>query len=191
MQIVRKLGLASVIGLSTLCMGGEAMAQDAGGPPPGGPGGGPPGGPGGRFDPAQFRQMMMDRLKEQTGATDEEWKTLEPMIQKVMDAQRETRGGFGFGMMRGPGGPGGGPPGGGPGGPGGGNADTPMARAASELRAANDDPNMNPQELARRLKAYREARDAAREKLAKAQKDLRELLTQRQEAALLMAGLVD
>jgi Spy/CpxP family protein refolding chaperone len=179
MRTFRKLGLAGVIGVSALCFGGQALAQDAGGPP---------GGPGGRFDPAQFRQMMMDRLKEQTGSTDEEWKTLEPLIQKVMDAQRESRGGFGFGMMRGPGGPGG--PGGGRG-PGGGNDDTAMGRAAAELRTANEDPNTNPQELARRIKAYREARDAAREKLAAAQKELRELLTQRQEAGLLMAGLVD
>src|SRR5438874_2102912 len=72
-----------------------------------------------QFDPAQFRQQRLDRIKEQLGASDDEWKVLSPKIEKVMDVQRNTFGGFGGGRGRGPGG--------------GGNADnqpqTPVAKA--------------------------------------------------------------
>src|SRR5258706_5899487 len=68
----------------------------------------------GNFDPAQMRERMMTRIKEQLGATDDEWKAIEPKVDKVMTAQRESRGGFGFGGFgRGGGGGGGGAAGGG------------------------------------------------------------------------------
>src|SRR5437762_6836879 len=68
----------------------------------------------GNFDPAQFRQRAMDRIKEQLGATDDEWKVIQPKVEKVMTAHRESRGGFGFGGFGGGrGGPGGGGGGGG------------------------------------------------------------------------------
>ena len=73
------------------------------------------GGGRGNFDPAQMRERMMTRIKEQLGATDDEWKAIEPKVDKVMTAQRESRGGFGFGGFGGgrggPGGGFGGPPG--------------------------------------------------------------------------------
>ncbi|MEP0841816.1 MAG: hypothetical protein HRF43_03795, partial [Phycisphaerae bacterium] len=64
-----------------------------------------PGGRGGRgnFDPAQMRQRMMDNIKEELAASDDEWKVLQPKVEKVLDAQRETRGG-GFGGFGGFGG---------------------------------------------------------------------------------------
>lgn len=67
----------------------------------------PPGGP---PDFAQMRQQMMDRLKDAMGASDDEWKVMEPRIESVQQLQRQT-GGRGPGMF--------GPPPGGPGGPGG------------------------------------------------------------------------
>ena len=46
---------------------------------------------GGNFDPAQAQQRMMERYKEQFAVTnDDEWKVMEPRIQKVMDARREV-----------------------------------------------------------------------------------------------------
>src|SRR3982750_4077975 len=65
---------------------------------------------GGNFDPAQMRQRMMDRLKEQLGATDEELQVLQPRIEKVWQLQRDASGGRGFfgGTRRGMGGPNGG-----------------------------------------------------------------------------------
>src|SRR5689334_4386628 len=43
------------------------------------------------FDPAraqEFQQRRMERLKEELEAKDDEWTALQPLIQKVMDAQR-------------------------------------------------------------------------------------------------------
>jgi len=68
----------------------QATAQDRPGGPPGGAFGGPPGGPPGganseegRQRMEQFRQQMSERLRESLGATPEEWKVLQPMIEKV------------------------------------------------------------------------------------------------------------
>src|SRR5580765_3688380 len=54
----------------------------------------------GNFDPAQMRQRQLDTLKERLEVTgDAEWKIISERIEKVLDAQRETRvagfGGFG------------------------------------------------------------------------------------------------
>src|SRR4051794_12767856 len=56
----------------------------------------------GNFDPAQFRQRRMDRIREQMDVKDDaEWKAIESAITKVMDAQQEVMsgrfGGFGRG----------------------------------------------------------------------------------------------
>jgi hypothetical protein len=174
----RKLALSCLLGLC-VAVGGQAFAQDAGG-----------GGGRGNRDPQQQRQRMMDRMKEQMGATDEEWKALEPRIQKVMAAQRDARtGGFnGFGGGRG------GRGGGGGGGGGGGDANanpSPVREARRAVQAAIDDGNTSPQDLAAKLKAYRDARDKAREDLTSAQKELKELLSQKQEAVLLMSGMIE
>jgi hypothetical protein len=152
-------------------------------------------GPGGRgnFDPEQFRQMMMDRMKETLGATDEEWKVLAPKLEKVMTAAREARaggmggmGGFGPGGRGGPGGGRGGAPG---------AADTanqtPLAKASADLRTTLDNKSATAAEIEKKLTAYRDARDKAQAALVKAQKELKELLTQRQEATLVMMGTLD
>jgi Spy/CpxP family protein refolding chaperone len=145
-------------------------------PQPGGAGGGP----GGRFDPAQMRQRMLDRIKETIGATDDEFKALEPKIDQVMTAQREA---MSFGFRRGPGGGG---PGGDPNAP-----TTPVQEKTKDLKDALDNKDTKPEEIKAKMAALREARIKARENLVKAQKDLSELLTQRQEAGLVMMGFLD
>src|SRR3954471_6899566 len=45
----------------------------------------------GNFDPAAMRERMLNGIKERLGATDEEWKVLQPKIEKVMTAQRDSR----------------------------------------------------------------------------------------------------
>lgn len=147
-------------------------------------GGGGPGGPP-RFDPAQFRQMMMDRLREQLKVSDEEWTVLQPKIEKVMQAQQNSMGGGGMGMLFGRGG------GGGPGGPGGGGDNpSPLAKASRDLQAALQDGNAAPADLKRKMAAFRDARDAARKELADAQKALLDVLTPQQEAVMLSVGFV-
>jgi hypothetical protein len=148
----------------------------------------------GNFDPAQFRERQMNRIKEQLGATDDEWKAIEPKVDKVMNAQREARGGFGFGG----GGPGGGGGrGGGGGGGGGGNAGaapaptTALGKASLELRTTLEDKNAAPETIAKKLAAVREAREKGRKDVADAQKELKEILTQRQEAVLVINGMLE
>ena len=76
-----------------------------------------------QFDPERMRQMMEQRMKEQLGATDQEWKVLGPRVMKVSELNRQISG-FGRGGMFGGrmfggrrGGPQGDRPGGRPGAP--------------------------------------------------------------------------
>jgi hypothetical protein len=163
----------------------HGLAQDNGGGP-----GGPPGGGfgGGRrnFDPAQFQQMMMDRVKEGLEVTsDDEWKALQPLVQKVMDARMQGMG-PGMGRMFGPrrgGGDNGGPGGGrGPfGGP-------PSPEAESLQRAI--DGKASKTELKAAMTKFVESRKAKEAQLKAAQEDLRKVLTTRQEAIATYYGLL-
>src|SRR6266849_2568536 len=93
-QLLVSGGIAVLVCLSTR----HLAAQDQ--PPPRG-----------NFDPAQFRQRMMDRYKERLEVTsDDEWKLIQDRIEKVTQLQRDLRigGPGGPGGRRGPGGPGGG-----------------------------------------------------------------------------------
>jgi len=175
----RKMVVGAFVGM-LLMVGSFAIAQqDAGGGGGGGGGGrGNRGGGGGNFDPAQMRQQMMDRMKEQLGATDDEWKVLMPKIEKVMQAQRDSSGG-GFGGMMG-----------GRGGRGGNNQapETPIGKAAQDLRTTLENKDAKADEISAKLKAYREVRESAQQALAQAQKELKEVLTLRQEAILVLSG---
>jgi hypothetical protein len=135
------------------------------------------GGGGGRrnFDPAQIRDFMMNNIKEQLEVTDNEWKVLSPKVERVLLAQAEVRG---LGRIRGFIGA---------------NAlpQTPVTIAQTELQAALENKDMPPEGIARRLAALRAARDRARVTLQEAQADLKDLLTQRQEAMLVNMGMLD
>lgn len=144
---------------------------------------------GGNFDPAQMRAQMMDRIKEQLGAKDDEWTAIQPRLEKVMDAQRDTRGsrgGFG-GRTRG-----------GNNGGADNNAQQPsnrpeteVSKAQADLRTALENKETPPAELAAKLKTLRDAREKAKATLAQSQKELKDLLTQRQEAVLVNMGMLD
>ena len=162
--------------------GGTVFAQDAAGEQNQNEGRRGRGGRG-NFDPAQFRQRMQEMMKEQLGATDEEMKVLQPKIEKVMTAQRDARGGgFGFGGgRRGRGGDGGG---------GSDQAQSPVAKASADLRSAVE-AKASDEEIKGKLQALRDARAKAREDLAAAQKELQEVVTSKQEAVLVMYGMLD
>ena len=135
-----------------------------------------------RPDPAQFREQMMNRMKERLGASDDEWKVISPKIEKVMTVQRETRGGGGgFGGFGGGGRRGGGDQ----------QPTTESGKASADLRAALENKDTPADEIAKKLAAYREARDKGRAQVAAAQKELKEILTQRQEAALVNMGMLE
>ena len=142
-----------------------------------------------RFE--EFRQRMSDRMREQLGATEDEWKILEPRIEKVREAQRETRGG-GFRMMRGMFGRGRGQRG---------NDDRRDDRSERErsnveqkteaLRSLLDDENASASSIKAALEALRQARTKARQDLEAAQKDLRQVCSMKQEAQLVLMGVLD
>jgi Spy/CpxP family protein refolding chaperone len=145
------------------------------------------GGPGGfGGDPAEFQQRMMERTKEMLEISDDtEWKAIEPLISKVMEARRETLGGLGRGFMRG--GRGGGDNGD-RGGRGGGFGGTPSPEAEA-LQKAIDGKASN-SEIKAALAKYEAARKSKQAALEKAQAELRKVLTPRQEAIAAMNGLL-
>ena len=136
----------------------------------------------------------MDRYKEMLDInSDAEWNVIQPRIQKVMDARRDV--GFGGGMRgmfggRRGGGGGDNPPGGDQGrGRAGGMFGQPSATAqalqsAIEAKAPTD-------QIKAKLDAHRADRKQKQEVLAKAQEDLKKVLNVRQEAAAVLAGLLD
>jgi len=172
--MMRPLLLA--VGLAALLAGaGNVMAQGDGG-----------GQRGGNFDPAQFQQQMMDRFKERLEMTnDEEWVAVQGLIQKVMDTRRAAFSGMGFGGRRNSGG--GGDNAGRGGGRGGFNA-TPSPEAEDLQKAL--DAKASPAELKAKMAKLRDARKAKEAALAKAQDDLRKVLTVRQEATAVSMGLL-
>lgn len=183
-------GFAAILALGTC----NVIAQD--GPPGGGQGGpgggqGGPGGPGG-MDFSQMRQRMIDRYREQLEVKDDaEWKVLEGQITKVMEARMETMSGMGrgFGMMR--------PPRNGntnsPAGAARGNRPRgPMGQqsAAAEALQKALDAKAPAAEIKTKLEAYRAEVKAKEDKLAKAQEELKKLLTPQQEAIAVLNGLL-
>jgi hypothetical protein len=145
------------------------------------------------LSPQDMQARMMTALRERFEVTDdEEWKLISERLTAVMELRRNaTGGGFGgFGGFAGRGGPGG---------PGG-NSDNPNRAArgtrggggSTELAALSTAvrDKMPDAEIKARLERVREARKDNETKLAKAQEDLRALLSVRQEAAAVVAGFL-
>jgi len=158
----------------------QAIAQDNPGPPPGGRG---------NFDPAQFQQRRMERIKEQMEVTDDaEWKAMEPLVQKVMEARMATMAGMGRGMFGGR--------------RGGGNnqGDQPQGQRRGGMFGAPSpeaealqkaiDAKAPKAEIKAAIAKYTESRKAKEAELQKAQEDLRKVLTTRQEAIATLDGLL-
>jgi DNA repair exonuclease SbcCD ATPase subunit len=152
------------------------LAQN--GPPGGGGGGGGPGGPGGGPpDFSQMRQRMEEEMKQDMGVTDDQWKELQPKIEKVETLRRSIDGH-------------GGPPGGhGPGD----NDDqeSPLEAATHDLEDVLDKDDPKADEIKEKVEAVRKARAAAKTELEKARKELAEGLNAREEAVLVARGMID
>ena len=144
----------------------------------------------------EFRQRRMDDYRERLEIKgDDEWKAIQPLIAKVMDARQDIGFGGGRGFGRGGGG----------GRRGGGNTDAQAngnnqggrrgfpggepSPEAEELQKAIDS-NASKDELKAKLTKFREARKEKEAKLAKAQEDLRKVLSVKQEAAAVLNGLL-
>ena len=200
MQLKTMLG---VCGLATaLCLSaGSLLAQNS---PGGGPGGGGGFG-GGNFDPAAFQQQMQQRILDQDRQSlaitnDDEWAVIQPLIQKVLDAQQALGTGGGvFGRMGGGrGGRGGattGVAGGAPGGVAGGPAAGPAGvgpQVSEEQTALQQAINNNAPvaEIRKALAAYRTSRKVLQDNLETAQNNLKKVLTTKQEAEAVILGLL-
>jgi hypothetical protein len=159
---------------------------------------------------------MEDRMKQALGATDDEWKVLQPRIEKVRAAQRQNGGGRGMGIIfggrrggpstqgapdggqgqngqggqNGRGGRGGRGPGGRGPGPDGQTNDSAVAVKVRELQQAVES-NAGPDEIKAKMAALRDAKAKAREQVAQAQAELREVLTAKQVGALIVMGVLE
>jgi hypothetical protein len=169
--------LGGCVAALTLCAGNHLMAQ----------------GRGGDRDPAQFRQNFLDRIHNELEVTnDVEWKAIEPMVNKVMDAQRDVMsmrmgGMFGRGPRRDR--------------ENNANGETDQQRprrpnpfgepsaAVTALRKAIDD-KAPAADLKAKLAAVRAETKDKEAKLEAAQEELRGVLTARQEAIAVANGLL-
>lgn len=184
-QLLALAGVTTVLAMGT----SQSAAQDNNPPPQGRQGRG-------NFDPAQFQQRMMERLREQMEVKgDDEWKIIEGRIEKVTEARRQVGAGGGMGMF----GRGGGRPPGGDNAQAGGN-DQGGRRArggfggepSPQMEALQKaiDSKASKEELKSLMAKVRDARKENEAKLEKAQEELRKVLDVRQEAVAVVAGLL-
>jgi hypothetical protein len=179
--------MLAIAGLGTLMLVGSTtvMAQGRGG-----------------FDPAQMRERMITRLREQMEIKDDgEWKAIEPLVGKVFDARRDVMasefgGGFGgSGRSRG--------------GSSASSTDSSSSTTSTDqsssrrrggffgepapeveaLRKAIDD-KASKDEIQAKLSAVRKAAKSKQKALEKAQSDLKAVLDSRQEAIAVLNGLL-
>ncbi|MCW5557297.1 MAG: hypothetical protein KIT22_05620 [Verrucomicrobiae bacterium] len=184
-QFLSAAGLSAMLTLGTV----GAFAQNA---DEGGRRRNREGGPG-NFDPEQFRQRMAERQREQLEVKDDaEWKIIEARINKVNAARSDIGfGGMGLfgGRGGGPGGPGGaGGPGGGAGG--GGRRFGPEPSAEAQALQTALEKNAPADEIKAKLAKYRDSVKAKEAALEKAQTELREVLSAKQEATAVLMGLL-
>jgi len=183
------------VGLAVVCFVGAiliGLSLSQAQPAPGGrPGAGERvrarGEPNAPRDPEQMLKMMNERqiarIKEALQPTDQEWTALEPKVTKVLTLSRQTGGmgmfgGMGMSSRR-------------PGAQGPEVPLTPVGKVTEELRKVLENKDAKSEEIKAKLTALREAREKAKQELAKAQQDLRKGLTARQEAQLVLMGLLD
>ena len=178
----RKVGvLLAVAGLLGALWVGQALSAQEGTPErPRGERGGMRGR---RFDPERMRERMLDRIKEVLDPTDEEWKVLQPRVGKVqtLSWQARVRGMRMFFGRRGRRPEGAEPT----------REMSAVEKTVQELGTVLENEQAKPEEIKRKLTALREAREKAKQELAAAQKELREISSVRQEAQLVLMGLLD
>jgi hypothetical protein len=195
MVAMKKLGLptclpmvmAVVIAIATPSF--AQVGAPPGGAPSGAPGAAAGGQAGGRGPGARGQmgaQAMLDMLKTQLMVTDDDWNVLQPKIQAVIDAQQAdppvqfggARGARGQGRGRGA------------------NAAAPVTPSAvqmaiTDLNTILLDTNSSADAIKGKLEALHQARQKANDDLTAAQTALKSSLNQRQEAVLVVNGLLN
>lgn len=115
------------------------------------------------------RQRTIEDFKERLGVSDKEWAVIKPRIEKVynqMHPQPQMRAGNE-------------------------QARSEVEQRSSELRDLLRKQGAAPDEIKARLTALRLAKQRAAQDLATAKQELRQLMTLRQEAELVLSGLLD
>lgn len=148
----------------------------------------------GQSDRNQFMERFLERLRENLGASVEEWSVLKPMIVTVTEKQSAMRRAAGRGIF--------GAFGGGRGGRGGDSdgdrrgrdrrgsrGDGDSGSNADSLREAVESGDAN--KIKKELASYRAVQKKRAAELKKAREELREVLTLKQEATLVLWGLLD
>jgi flagellar biosynthesis chaperone FliJ len=118
---------------------------------------------------AQYRQRTIDRLQKDLGVSDSEWAVIKPRIETVYDLVHPVPQ-FGAGGEQ---------------------PTNPADLSKGELRRLLSNKETPPEQIKAALTALRSAREKARQDLAKARQDLRQLMTVRQEAVLVLGELLD
>ncbi|MFP4379372.1 MAG: hypothetical protein ACLFUS_02630 [Candidatus Sumerlaeia bacterium] len=162
---MKKWMLAIVFGICCV-LSLSVIAQDRG-PRGGGDRGGR------RFDPEQMRERMLANYQEYLDLSDDEWEAIKPLMSKVMEKQWDTRGGMGRRWARG------------------GDEDDQEETPSSELRAAVEDEDASSETIKEKLEAFRKEKKEKEDALKKAQDELRSVLTLRQEAKLVLRGMLE
>jgi len=144
----------------------------------------------------QFRQRMNERLKAALKVSDDEWGVIQPLLEKVQTKMRESMstrfGGMGGGrrwIQNSQGGQGGNAASNNGGEPRS-RPERPKSPEMEALQKALESEGTSPDELKVKLQALRDARKKSATELEQAQDDLRKVLTQRQEATLVMMGML-
>jgi len=151
-------------------------------------GGGPGGGGWRNMTPEERQQRFQSMMKEQLEITDDaEWKAIQPLVQKVMDARMALMGGMGRGFFGRQRGGNGGDNQGDQGGQRRGFMGQQTSPEAEALQKAID-AKAPKAELKAALAKYQEAHKAKQAELEKAQADLCKVLTARQEAIATLNG---
>jgi len=134
-----------------------------------------------------MRQRMMDGIKTSLGVTDEEWKAMQPLVEKVQTLSRQVQGAGMMGMMRRN-------RGGAPGAPAGGEAPAPttdLEKKTQDAQKVADNKDAKPEEIKAALTALRDERAKANEELKTAKDELRKTLTLGQELKFVLMGMLD
>lgn len=130
-----------------------------------------------------MQKLALSAIRQQLASTDEEWAVLLPKLQTVVGLLSDVSQGGGLGsaaMMSGAGVMAGAQA-----------TNTPAAKAYRELRTLLKDKNATDQQVAIKLREWRQLHQKAKSLLTMARKDLISILTVRQEAILLSAGILE
>jgi hypothetical protein len=141
--------------------------------------GGPDGMRQGPMDPQEMQKMILERMKTQLVAIDAEWTKIESPLKKVMTLTNETNP-RGAGM-RGPR----------PEQPAEAGEQSAVQKASIAMREVVQKADLTAEEVSARLAAFRAAKEAAKKELAAAQDELKKVVNARQEAKLVLVGMLN